>query len=73
MEREQYVEGLSRALGNAGDELPGEDGSRMIGRASEYSRMSYRADGALVPGNPGIVGVNVNCLDKAGEGDQQHA
>lgn len=44
----------------------------MVGRAGEHSGMRHRTDRTFVPGNFGIVRVNVDCLDKAGEGNQQH-
>jgi hypothetical protein len=38
---------------------------------TENSRMRHRAHGALVAGNLGILGVDVSCLNKARENDDQ--
>jgi hypothetical protein len=43
------------------------------GRTTEHSGMGHGADRTLMAGNPGIVSVNVDCLDDADEADEKDA
>jgi len=44
-----------------------------VNRPRDDSGMCYRADRAFMTGKTRVLGVNVDGLDQAGEGNQEHA
>jgi hypothetical protein len=73
MEREDEVGGFSGGNRRTNYERTNEDRSRLVSRAGQDPGMRHGAHRTLVARNVGIVGMDVDRLDKAGNGNQQGA